>query len=185
MTFQYFFFDTYIGYFLQVLPIALAAGLLYGLRRFARDKTSPTSRKIWASLLVSYITGLLCLTLLITQIGDLWYFLFYRRPSGRIYRWFAGTFDLVPDFFSHFSRENLGNILMYLPFGILYPLSRDHGGWRDTLWAGLVLIIAVELLQPVFGRSFDANDIILNSAGVLVSTTLFFLARHGISANHA
>ena len=32
MTPQYFFFDTYIGYFLQVLPIVLLAGLLYGLR---------------------------------------------------------------------------------------------------------------------------------------------------------
>ena len=29
MTFQYFFFDTYPGYFLQALPIALIAGIIY------------------------------------------------------------------------------------------------------------------------------------------------------------
>ena len=40
MTAQYFFFDTYPGYFLQVLPFALLAGLLYGIHRFARDKAS-------------------------------------------------------------------------------------------------------------------------------------------------
>ena len=31
MTFQYFFFDTYPGYFLQVLPIALIVGIIYGV----------------------------------------------------------------------------------------------------------------------------------------------------------
>lgn len=182
MTPQYFFFDTYIGYFLQVLPIALLAGLLYGLRRFARDKTSPVSRKLCASLLVCYLTGLLCLTLFHKLISDGWYFLLYRQPSGSIHRWFAGEFDLVPDFFVRFSRENLGNLLMYLPFGVLYPLSRDRADWRDTLWAGLLLVFAVELLQPVFGRSFDANDIILNFAGVAVSIALFFLIRRCITA---
>ena len=185
MTPQYFFFDTYIGYFLQVLPAALLAGLLYGIRRFARDKASPTSRKIWASLLISYLTGLLCLTLLIKVIGSLWYFLLYHQPSGIIYHWFDGEFDLVPDFFARFSRENLGNLLMYLPFGFLHPLSRDHAGWRDTLWAGLVLILAIELVQPVVGRSFDANDVILNFTGVLLSTGLFFLGRRFISTKHA
>lgn len=177
MTFQYFFFDTYPGYFLQVLPIALLAGLLYGVRRFARDQSAPASRKLFATLFVTYITGLLCLTLFIHLIGGLWYFLFYHQPSGRVYHWFDGNFDLVPDFFSHFSRENLGNILMFLPFGILYPLSRDHKSWRDTLWAGLLLTIIIELVQPVMGRSFDANDILLNFSGVLFSTTLFFLIR--------
>ena len=29
VTFQYFFFDTYYGYFLQALPIALLAGIVY------------------------------------------------------------------------------------------------------------------------------------------------------------
>ena len=29
MTFQYFFFDTYYGYLLQALPIALLAGIVY------------------------------------------------------------------------------------------------------------------------------------------------------------
>ncbi len=36
MTFQYFFFDTYPGYFLQALPIALAAGAIFMLRRTGR-----------------------------------------------------------------------------------------------------------------------------------------------------
>lgn len=31
MNFQYFFFDTYIGYFLQALPISLIVSVLYGI----------------------------------------------------------------------------------------------------------------------------------------------------------
>lgn len=44
MTFQYFFFDTYIGYFLQALPIALVIGAIYGIIRFRKDKETPTGR---------------------------------------------------------------------------------------------------------------------------------------------
>ncbi len=34
MTFQYFFFDTYVGYFLQALPFSLLTGLLSWIFRF-------------------------------------------------------------------------------------------------------------------------------------------------------
>ena len=47
-----------------------------------------------------------------------------------------------------------------------------------------MLILAIELVQPVVGRSFDANDVILNFTGVLLSTGLFQLIRHFISTNH-
>lgn len=33
MNFQYFFFDTYAGYFLQMVPFALWAGLIVGMRK--------------------------------------------------------------------------------------------------------------------------------------------------------
>ena len=28
-------------------------------------------------------------------------------------------------------------------------------------------------MQPIFGRAFDVNDIILNSLGIMVSVTIF------------
>lgn len=34
MTFQYFFFDTYLGNFLQILPIALLVGIINSLSGF-------------------------------------------------------------------------------------------------------------------------------------------------------
>ena len=45
MTFQYFFFDTYIGYFLQALPFALLVGAICGIIRYRISKETPISRK--------------------------------------------------------------------------------------------------------------------------------------------
>ena len=41
MTFQYFFFATVPGYFLQALPFALAAGVWYALRLHKKEPALP------------------------------------------------------------------------------------------------------------------------------------------------
>ena len=45
MTFQYFFFDTYIGYFMQALPISLIVGVIYYFIKLKNDKTMSISKK--------------------------------------------------------------------------------------------------------------------------------------------
>ncbi len=58
MTFQYFFFDTQVGYFLQALPFALVVSAIYGFVRFRTDKETPISRKLLSCTFVCYMTGL-------------------------------------------------------------------------------------------------------------------------------
>ena len=175
MTFQYFFFSTYPGYFLEVLPIALAAAYLYWRKH--RSMAQTKRELLWSSVFVCYLTGLLCLTLAQKMIGNIWYFLFYRLPSGDSIRLFNFEFDFELDFFEHLRSENVFNLLMYLPFGVLYPLSRRKDGWGRTLLAGLLLVVGIELLQPIFGRAFDINDVVLDTLGTSLSATLFFLCR--------
>lgn len=174
MNFQYFFFNTYPGYFLQALPIALVAGLIYVVCRMKRGRQAPLGETLAASLFVCYLVGLICLTLCISLIGDVYYYMFYHAPSGRNHLWFVFEFDLVPDFFHNFGAENMGNILMFLPFGILYPLFNRDSPWIRTLLVGILTSLVIELLQPIFGRSFDINDIILNGVGVVISTVVFY-----------
>lgn len=174
MNFQYFFFSTYPGFFLQALPIALISGAIYVFCQIRRGRWRSTSKIILSALFVCYITGLLCLTLFNNIIGDIYYFLLYHAPSGRSHTWFTFEYDLVPDFFHNFGSENLGNIVMFLPFGILYPLFRPSSTWKRTLTAGFVTTFGIELLQPVFGRSFDINDIILNGVGIIISIIVFY-----------
>ncbi len=173
MNFQYFFFDTYIGYFLQALPIAVLVSAVYGIIRFKKDKETPIFRKLFSCVFVCYMTGLLCLVIGLDLMNMFWYKLFYRMDPGFTIDWFGGYFDLVPDFFNNISAETIGNILMFLPFGILYPLSQKDPTWKRSVKTGLVTVVAIEVLQPVFGRAFDMNDIILNSLGIVVSVSVF------------
>ncbi len=173
MTFQYFFFDTYIGYFLQALPIALVVSAIYGFVRFRTDKETSISRKLFLCAFVCYVTGLVCLVVGLDLMNILWYKLFYHMDAAREIGWFGGSIDLVPDFFNNISGETIGNFLMFLPFGILYPLSQKSPTWKKCVIKELTAVAVIEVLQPIFGRAFDMNDIILNSLGIIVSTSIF------------
>ena len=73
MNFQYFFFDTYPGFFLQALPVALIAGGIYAVCQIRRNRQRSPCKIVLSALFVCYITGLLCLTLFISLIGDIYY----------------------------------------------------------------------------------------------------------------
>lgn len=174
MNFQYFFFNTYPGYFLQALPVALLAGVVYGFVRVRKNRGILTARIAWGAVFSCYLTGLVCLTLLFRLMQEAWYRLLYHMPSGNSFRWFTFEFDLIPDFHLRFGAENLWNILMFLPFGILHPLAAEKKGWLRTAKAGVLTCLVIELLQPILDRSFDINDVILNSLGVLLSASIFY-----------
>lgn len=174
MTFQYFFFNTYIGYFLQLIPVSLIAGAVYFLIRRRRRYREGTGCALLASLFVCYMAAVVTITLLEKPLGDLYYWLFYHRPSGRSYRWFEFVYSFRLDFFRHLTMENLANILLFLPYGILYPLFNRNADWPRTLGLGVLTSLVIELLQPILGRSFDINDIVLNAIGVVVSTGIFY-----------
>lgn len=48
---------------------------------------------------------------------------------------------------------------------------------EKTMLVGFLCVIGIEVLQPVFGRAFDVNDICLDMIGVTVSSLLFFLCK--------
>ena len=91
--------------------------------------------------------------------------LFCKRPA-----------NFIPDFYKHFNTEAMLNVVLFLPFGILYPLAKSDASWFRTVLAGILCTVSIEVLQPVVGRAFDINDLILNTFGVLISSTLFFVA---------
>ncbi len=183
MNFQYFFFDTYIGYFLQALPIAILVGIIYGIIKYKNDRDTKLIRKIFSCLFVSYITGLICLTLGLRIMSNIWYFLFYHMESGNNIIFFEFEYNLIPNFFKHINDEAIGNFLMFIPFGILYPLTKEKINMKKTILNGSILILIVELLQPIFGRAFDINDIILNILGITFSSCIFFIIKHFLNTN--
>ncbi len=174
MTFQYFFFDTYIGYFLQITIIMVIVDLIYIVFKRIILKERLDKKLILKSLFVCYITGVLCLTLFMGVISDVYSYLFYGNLINYNIIQLNWQFDFVPDFFIDFNSEHLGNILMFIPFGILYPMFSSESSWRKNVLLGVATSITIEFIQPIFGRNFDINDIILNSVGVILSTVIYY-----------
>lgn len=182
MTFQYFFFDTYPGFFLQSLPIAMLAGVLFWFL-WLRKKDMLKAQKFWKSVFVCYLCGLLCMLLFIDFIGVLWYWILYHSESGMEFCFFEWNYDFRPNPETYIRNpERIVNFLMYLPFGVLYPLATKCKSWLRTVAAGFVCSVIIELLQPVIGRSFDIDDVILNTAGVAVAAAVFFLIRNAVNS---
>ncbi len=178
-TFYSFFFTTYPGWFLQSLPVALTAGFLFWFIRYRQDRTVPLTRKIGAVLFVCYLTELFCLVCFLRVIGNLWHLVLYRRPRDMESRLFVyrGLFKFVPDFWRHWDREKIGNVAAFLPLGILLPLARPKTTWPVIVLCGFLCSLTIETIQPAVGRTFDVNDLILNTFGTFVAATVFFLIR--------
>lgn len=137
MTAQYFFFDTYPGQFLQVLPVALLAGLLcYVLQ--GRRGSVPRSLRAWRAVFACYLAGLLAVTVVPMGVwGSLWYRLLYGMPSGAQVDLFTFSYNFALDL-TDFDGEKAINLLLFVPspFCIPCPAAVPDGGgrWRPALW---------------------------------------------------
>lgn len=73
-----------------------------------------------------------------------------------------------------FVRQIVLNVIMTVPFGLLYPLCRRAAGKKCSLLrcvlTTVALSLAIELLQPLINgaRSADITDVITNTAGGLI-----------------
>jgi len=72
-------------------------------------------------------------------------------------------------------KNILGNMLLLFPFGLLLPiLWRKFNNIRNTLLYSFLFSLAVEVIQLLsyyvgnMGRSFDIDDIILNTFGAWI-----------------
>lgn len=175
MTFQYFFFDTYPGYFVEALPLAVIIAAVYGMTRFGKDKNTPAARKVFSCLFVCYMVGLVELVLLLDVMRYVWFWLLYHMDGGNVPRFFDLTFNLIPDFWHHINNEVVGNLIMFIPFGILHSLARKKLGIKNSILTGFLCTFVIEILQPVFGRAFDINDVLLNTVGVVIGTMIYIV----------
>lgn len=82
--------------------------------------------------------------------------------------------------YGDFVRQIVLNVIMTVPFGVLYPLCRRTSGKQcgllRCLLATMALSLSIELLQPFLNgaRSADITDVITNTAGGLLGYGLLF-----------
>lgn len=65
-----------------------------------------------------------------------------------------------------FFRQVFLNVIMTLPFGLLFPLTRNkRAPFGVTVFFCFLMSLGIELLQPFFNRSSDITDLITNVIG--------------------
>ena len=75
-----------------------------------------------------------------------------------------------------FFRQVLLNVLMTMPFGFLFPLTRDRRArFGATVFSCFLMSLGIELLQPFFDRSSDVTDLITNVTGGALGYGLYAL----------
>ena len=72
-----------------------------------------------------------------------------------------------------------GNTAMFIPSGIILPIIYKK---LDNFWkvaaAGAMISLCIEILQlPFSGRASDVDDLILNTAGVMIGYGIYALVR--------
>ena len=135
------------------------------------------------------------LLLMLCNLGVIFRFVFYPffMVSGRVQPLVIDIGEIFPPRinpvpFLHIAeydnkREALiniiGNVLLFLPTGILLPvLYRRLDRFGKVLAAGACISLCIELIQLLLpGSVTDIDDLILNTAGVALGCAIFSLFR--------
>ena len=79
-----------------------------------------------------------------------------------------------------FFRQVFLNIIMTMPFGFLFPLTRKGGGkFGRTVFFCFLMSLGIELIQPLINgtRSSDITDIITNVTGGVLGYGFYVIFR--------
>ncbi|MCR4794501.1 MAG: VanZ family protein [Ruminococcus sp.] len=79
----------------------------------------------------------------------------------------------------------IGNIAMFIPFGIVLPICfRKLDNIKKTVIAGICFIVFIELSQLLSPeRHTDIDDIILNTSGVMIGACVIFAIRKATNSD--
>lgn len=180
--------DYFVELFFEVVPFAVIVGTVYVVFRALRLKRRGLSRDNWLRELVRlafvcYMAGLLGLVWAPNAMwGQIWQFLRCGWPMDWWKIMFTGEYSFDISFLGLISGEFvrsmlIGNVAMFVPLGLLLPLRWPQLTVSKALGIGVCVDLVIEVVQPVFGRSFDLEDLICNTLGVLLGLGACLLFR--------
>ncbi len=71
--------------------------------------------------------------------------------------------------------DNFLNVILFIPMGIFYAIYAKSACLRNAFLIGFSISLAIELLQTIFGRCGDVNDLCMNTVGMLLGYLLLRL----------
>lgn len=72
-------------------------------------------------------------------------------------------------------EEVILNILLFVPFGFLFPTIK-HTGFKKTVLTAFFFSLFIELVQPILSpfRASDITDLITNTTGAMIGYSIYF-----------
>ena len=84
----------------------------------------------------------------------------------------------LPSFLKEIQRgrigNSFGNIILFVPFGVLFPAVTDWKKMWKTMVAGISFSLFIEIIQRITSRGcFDFDDVLLNCLGTVIGFGLY------------
>ena len=80
--------------------------------------------------------------------------------------------------------NSFGNIILFMPVGILLPVVTDWKKMRKTVIAGIGFSLLIETIQLITSRGcFDVDDVLLNGLGTVLGYGLYCVAQKLFTKN--
>lgn len=95
-------------------------------------------------------------------------------PFSTIFSYLALSNDQVSNWNQVSLINLLGNVLVFVPFGIFLPLIwKPFRKFSTLLWMSISIPLFIEITQLFIGRSTDIDDVILNALGIISGFCLY------------
>ena len=178
-----------LGYFFQAVPITCIVGIIYVIICVVIVKRNKLKiewlKEIMKLLFTCYLTGLISLVILPANFWlDFFDGVFLGWWDEMLPIFSFGGFNLVPSLIKAlFGELTIGswvktmliwNIAMFLPLGFFLPFVTERVNRKNIFVVSIAVPFIVELLQMIFGRSFDVDDLICNFIGIVAGFFIGF-----------
>lgn len=104
---------------------------------------------------------------------------FFFRPTmkERIYDFHPfWSYVAIQEGRKHLLKENIMNVVMFVPIGLLLECGIRVMTWREVLLIGAGVSLIIEILQLVFMRGFsEFDDVIHNTLGCMIGLGIYNL----------
>lgn len=178
-------------FLIRMLPGFLLGGVLFlclvPLRRrrlLRRGLSGSMPREVILCLFFLFCGGMALITL--TPRRFHWLDVLRNGFPGPFFQF--GTFNLIP--FATFASDPwaimilLGNVIMFFPIGFFCVLLWRSDCVKRILLTGVLTAFCIESIQLFVGRTFDIDDILLNTLGVLLGGLFCRLLRRMLPILH-
>ncbi|NLC96234.1 MAG: VanZ family protein [Erysipelotrichaceae bacterium] len=141
------------------------------------NKKTILNQEILKLLFWTYLYSIITITILISLPKDL-SSLFPLDFKGNIN---TTTFLVVTHTINSIKHGNyqyilinvLGNIVAFIPLGILLPIIYGKKGLFNVLIYGFTFSFFIEIIQSLLFRATDVDDIMLNTLGTLIGYFIY------------